>query len=94
MIPGAGFVQRWNLLFWKIIVIFEINTHKYVDNEFLAKTVIFGIGFAFSEGPESAFSQGVGPGHIPLGPFAYIYKLTVYAEKTHLGEWDGNCSLS
>ena len=34
----------------KTIVIFQISALEFVKNEFLAKTVNFGMGFAFSKG--------------------------------------------
>ena len=50
------------LEFQKTIVIFEISTLKFAENESLTHTVNFGIGSAFSKGPGSAFSEGLGPG--------------------------------
>ena len=35
---------------------------EFVKNEFLTRTVKFGIGFAFSKGPRSAFSEDTSPG--------------------------------
>ena len=45
----------------KTIVIFAINTLKFVKNESLTHTMNFGIGSAFSKGPRSVFSEGPGP---------------------------------
>ena len=56
------FLGIFGLEFLKTIVIFEINTLKFVIIESLTRTVNFGIGSAFSKGPESAFSEGLGPG--------------------------------
>ena len=39
-----------------------MSTLKFVENESLTHAVNFGIGFAFSKGPRSAFSEGPGPG--------------------------------
>ena len=57
-----------NVLFWyfwsrilKNIVIFEINTLKFVKNESLTRTANFVIGSAFSKGPGSAFSEFPAP---------------------------------
>ena len=50
----------------KTIVIFEICTLEFINNEFLTHTVNFGTGSAFSKSPGSAFSQGPGPGPGPL----------------------------
>ena len=51
--------------FWsrilKNIVIFEINTLKFVKNESLTRTANFVIGFAFSKGPGSTFSEFPAP---------------------------------
>ena len=44
--------------FKKLIVLFEISTLCFVKNEFLANTVNFVIGSAFSKDPGSAFSKG------------------------------------
>ena len=44
-----GFLGKY---FKKTIVIFEISTLKFVKNESLTHTVNFGIGSAFSEGPD------------------------------------------
>ena len=49
------------LEFQKTIVIFEISTLKFVENESLTHTVNFGIGSAFSKGPGSAFPEGPSP---------------------------------
>ena len=44
-------------------VIFEISINECVKNEFLTHIVCFGIlGFFFSEGPWSTFSEGWGSG--------------------------------
>ena len=56
----------FGLEFKKTIVIFEISTLEFVKHEPLTHTVNFGIGFAFSKGTASAFSQGPGPGQGPL----------------------------
>ena len=50
----------------KTIVIFEISTLEFVKNEFLTHTLNFRIGSAFSKSVGSAFSEGPGPGPIPL----------------------------
>ena len=50
------------LEFLKTIVIFEINTLKFVANESLTHRVNFGIGSAFSKGPGTTISEGSGPG--------------------------------
>ena len=46
--PDLGIL---GLEFLKTIVIFEINTLKFVKNEPLTHTVNLGIGSAFSKGP-------------------------------------------
>ena len=51
----------------KAIVIFEISTLKFVQNESLTHTVNFGIGSAFSEG------AGSGPG--PLSKVCHYFLL-------------------
>ena len=56
----------FGLKFLKTIVLFEISTLKFVTNESLTHTVNFDIGYAFSKGPGSAFSEGPGPGPGPL----------------------------
>ena len=56
--------------FWKTIVIFEISTLKFVKNESFTHIVNFGIGYAFSKGPGSAFSESPDPDPGP-GP---LYK--------------------
>ena len=43
--------------FKKTIVIFEINTLKFLKNKFLTNTVSFGVGSAFSNGTGSAFFE-------------------------------------
>ena len=48
--------------FWKSVVIFEINTLRFVKIEFLTHTVNFGMGSAFSRGPGFAFFQGPASG--------------------------------
>ena len=45
---------------------FEISTLRFVKNEFLTHTVNFIIGFAFSQGSGSTFSQGPVSGPGPL----------------------------
>ena len=60
--------------FWarilKTTVIFEISTLKFVENESLTHAVHFGIGFAFSKRPRSAFSEGPDPGPLyKVSPF-------------------------
>ena len=48
--------------FWATtIVIFESSTLDFVKNEFGTHAVNFGIGFVFSKGPGSAFSESLGP---------------------------------
>ena len=54
----------FGLSFKKIIVIFELSTHKFVISESLTDTVNFGIGSVISKGPGSAFSED--PGLAPL----------------------------
>ena len=68
-----GYILGQN--FKNTIVIFEISTLKFVKTDSLTRTVNFGIGSAFSEGP------GPGPGPGPLykvchanGLFQYIIK--------------------
>ena len=56
--PSLGIFR---LEFLKTVVIFEINTLKFVKNESLTHAVNFGIGSAFSKSPVSAFSEGPGP---------------------------------
>ena len=51
----------FGLAFENNIVIFEISTLKFVENEFLTHTVNLGIGSAFSKSPGSPFSEGLGP---------------------------------
>ena len=53
-------------IFSKTIVIFEINTLKFVKNDSLTHIGNFGIGSTFSKGAGSAFSEGPGPGPGPL----------------------------
>ena len=48
------------------MVIFEISTLEFVKNEFLIHTMNFGIGSVFCKGPRSDFSEGPGPGSVPL----------------------------
>ena len=50
----------FGLEFFKTIVIFEITTLEFVIYESLTHTMNFGMGFAFSKGPRSAFSEGPG----------------------------------
>ena len=50
------------LEFLKTIVLFEINTFKFVENESLTHRVNFGKEPAFSKGPGTAFSEGPGSG--------------------------------
>ena len=76
--PSLGIFR---LEFLKTVVIFEINTLKFVKNESLTHAVNFGIGSAFSEGLGSYFNEGPGPG---LGPLYKVClfkygKLSVYA---------------
>ena len=47
------------LEFKKTFVIFEISTLEFVKNKSLTHTVNFGIASAFSQGPGSAFSEGL-----------------------------------
>ena len=57
----------------KTSVIFKVSPLEFVnefENEFLINTVNFGIKFAFSEGPGSAFSEGRG---LYSGPIYYFY---------------------
>ena len=54
----ALFGYFWIRILKKIFVIFEISTLKFVKYESLTHTVNFGIGSAFSEGPD----PGPGPG--------------------------------
>ena len=54
------------------IVIFEISTLKFVENEFLTHAVNFGIGSAFSKSPGSPFSEGPGPAPGPLYKVCHI----------------------
>ena len=64
----------FGLEFKKTIVMFEISTLEFVNNEFLTHAVDFGVGSAFSKGRGSAFSksrgsafsQGPGPDPGPL----------------------------
>ena len=44
----------------------RINTLKFVKIEFLNHTVNFCVRSVFSKGPESAFSEGPGPGSASL----------------------------
>lgn len=46
----------------KIIVLLEINTFKFIKNDFLTNIVNFGIGFPFSNCQRSVFSKGSGLG--------------------------------
>ena len=39
---------------------------KLLKNEFLIHTVNLDLGHAFSKGPEFAFSEGPGPGHMDI----------------------------
>ena len=48
---------------------FKVSTLKLVQNESLSHRVNFGVGYNFSKGPGSAFSESPGPG---LGP---LYKV-------------------
>ena len=65
----------FGLEFLKTIVIFEINSLKFDQNEFLTHTVNFAIGSAFSTGSGSTFSEGPGPS---LGQ---LYKVWAYKDK-------------
>ena len=51
----------FKLEFQKTIVIFETSTLRINKSEFLTIIVDFGVGFAFSKGPGSAFSECSGP---------------------------------
>ena len=57
-----SYFSLFGLEFQKTIVIFEISTLRINKCEFLTIIVDFGIEFAFSKGPVSAFSEGSGPG--------------------------------
>ena len=61
----------FGLSFKKIIVIFELSTHKFVISESLTDTVNFGIGSIISKGPGSALYEGPGP--------APLYKVWHYS---------------
>ena len=50
----------------KTIVLFEINTLEFVENESLSHTVNFGIKPAFSKGSGSVFSEDARAGPGPL----------------------------
>ena len=43
-------------------IIYEISTLKFIKNGFLTVIASFDIGSTFSKGPESTFSEGLGPG--------------------------------
>ena len=60
------YVGVFRLQFQKTLVVFEISTLKFVKNDFLINTMNFGIGFAFSNGLRSPFSEGPGPGQRQL----------------------------
>ena len=46
--------------------IFDISTIVFVKYQFLTNTVNFGIRFAVTKGPESPFSEDLGPGWNPF----------------------------
>ena len=69
----------FGLEFRKSIVIFEISTLEFVKNESLTHTMNFGIGSAFSKGPGSTFSEGLGPGPGP-GPLYKVCLLKLLSE--------------
>ena len=50
------------------------STLTFVKSEWLFHAVNFGIGSAFSEGPESGFSEGPGPG-LGLVPLYKVCRL-------------------
>ena len=62
---NALFGYFWGRIF-KNTVIFEISSVEFVKHESLTHTMNFGIGFAFSKGLRSAFSEGLGPDSGPL----------------------------
>ena len=70
--PKMHCLGIFGLEFENNIVIFEISTLKFVENEFLTHTVNFGIGSAFSKSPGSPFSEGPGPGLGPLYEVCHI----------------------
>ena len=59
---NALFGSFWARMFKKNFIIFEINPLKFVRHESLTRTTIFGIGYAFSKGLGSTFSESPGPG--------------------------------
>ena len=61
-----GYIAARNL---KTIVIFEISTLEFFKTEFLAHTLNFGIGSAFSKGAKPNLSEGLVPG------FGSLYKV-------------------
>ena len=62
---NALFGYFWDR-FSKSIVVFEISILEFLKYESLTHTMNFGIEFAFSKGPRSAFLEGLGPGPGPL----------------------------
>ena len=60
--PKMSYLGIFGIEFWKTFVRFEIGALKFIKNEFVAHTVNFGIGSAFSKGSVSAFSKGPVPG--------------------------------
>ena len=78
--PKMPHLGIFGLEFEKTNVLFEISTLKFVKSESLFHTVNFGIGSAFSKGPQSAFSEGPGPG-LGLVP---LYKVC----RLHAHKWN------
>ena len=78
--PKMPHLGIFGLEFEKTNVLFEISTLKFVKSEWLFHTVNFGIGSAFSKGPQSAFSEGPGPG-LGLVP---LYKVC----RLHAHKWN------
>ena len=62
-IPDLGIFR---LEFEKDVLVFEISTLDFVENEFLDTTVYFSIGSNFWEMSRISFFGGSGPGQSPL----------------------------
>ena len=68
-----SYLGIFGIEFYKTIVTFEIRTLKFVISVFLSHTVNYGIGSAFSKGPESAFSESPVSGPGPLYKVSFLF---------------------
>ena len=72
MEPKLPYLSIFELNFKKTIVMFDINTLKFVKNEFWTHRMNFGIESSFSKGPQCALfeSPGVGVGQL----YSYAFR--------------------